>query len=95
MEDVSGGGGGGPAHIPPAAGGSSSSLPVVPSDTTIPALARKLRDDAVNALVVSDSGGRVVDGIVSERDICRAVIGAGAFSVHRYARRPPEHTWIG
>ncbi len=74
-------------HGPPA---SSSSLPVVGLTTPISELARKLRDERLSAVVVSDNGGGAVSGIVTERDICKSVLVSSEFDVTSLTRRFPN-----
>ena len=70
----------------------TADLPVVPSRTTIPELARKLRDERLSAVVVSDTEGRNVRGIVTERDICKYVISVREFDIASLSRVGSSNT---
>eukprot|EP00750_Incisomonas_marina_P020544 INCI4052.2.p3 GENE.INCI4052.2~~INCI4052.2.p3 ORF type:complete len:189 (-),score=45.21 INCI4052.2:2603-3169(-) len=55
---------------------------LVPSSTAILAVAQKLRDERLSAVVVSDDvDGRTVSGIVTERDICKSVVSSSQFNL--------------
>lgn len=55
---------------------------LVPSSTPVLAVAQKLRDERLSAVVVSDDvEGRTVSGIVTERDICKSVVSSSQFNL--------------
>jgi CBS domain-containing protein len=61
-------------------------LPIVSSGTSITDLAKKLKQERISALVVSDSEGQCVSGIVSERDICKTVNHNRSFNIDSLSR---------
>jgi CBS domain-containing protein len=56
--------------------GKGSNVVTIRSDATVEEAARKLKSEAIGALVVSDDGERV-RGIISERDVVRGVVDHG------------------
>ena len=75
------------ANAASTASATGSNLPVVAPTASIPFLAQKLRDERLSAAIVSNSAsasdGSAVIGIVTERDICKSVIGATEFNLNR------------
>ena len=63
-------------------GNKGSDVAVVGQRSTLADAAAQLRDRGVGALVVSDDG-RHIDGIVSERDVVRALAAHGAATLGR------------
>jgi len=55
--------------------------PIVGTATPIQDLARKLRDERLSAVVISDNDGAVVSGIVTERDICKSILSLAQFDI--------------
>ncbi len=51
---------------------------MVPSRTTVTLAAQRMRLQKCGALLVTDDGGRTIEGIISERDIARALPDHGA-----------------
>ena len=55
-----------------------ATVAMVPSHTSVSLAAQRMRLHRCGALLVSDDGGRTIAGIISERDICRALPDHGA-----------------
>ena len=66
-------------------GGKGSDVATVGQKASLADAAAQLRDRGVGALVVSDDG-RHIDGIVSERDVVRALAAHGAAALGRTVR---------
>jgi CBS domain-containing protein len=63
-----------------------SAVVAVRSTDTIAVAAATLRDERIGAVIVSDDDGATVAGILSERDIVRAVAEEGAAALDRDVR---------